>query len=129
MSEDELVLFETKWKEIYTEGIERVFRIAEKRDNQNFDLNQYLKLYNIVSDICISKYSTIRVKCYERLIEIMRVYCTKIYQHIKNAHSSYIVVEFVKKWIAFEEIILRWTLKIFNYLVKYKFKIFSPAQI
>lgn len=45
MSDDELVKFELKWKEIYSEGIEKVFRIAETKENINFDLKQYTKLY------------------------------------------------------------------------------------
>lgn len=48
MSQDELVRFETKWKEIYSEGIEKVFRIAEtkeSKDTDNFDLKQYTRLY------------------------------------------------------------------------------------
>ena len=45
MSEDELVKFETKWREIYTEGIEKLFRIADAKETTNFDVKQYTKLY------------------------------------------------------------------------------------
>jgi hypothetical protein len=45
MSENELITFETKWKEIYTEGIEKLFRIADAKETTSFDLKQYTKLY------------------------------------------------------------------------------------
>jgi hypothetical protein len=45
MSEDELITFEIKWKEIYTEGIEKLFRLAENKEELGFDVKQYTKLY------------------------------------------------------------------------------------
>jgi hypothetical protein len=45
MSEDELIKFESKWREIYSEGIEKLFRIADTKEAVSFDLKQYAKLY------------------------------------------------------------------------------------
>jgi hypothetical protein len=45
MSQDELIKFENKWKEIYSQGIERIFRIAETKESDSFNLKEYTKLY------------------------------------------------------------------------------------
>jgi hypothetical protein len=45
MCEDELVKFESKWREIYSEGIEKLFRIADAKEAVSFDVKQYTKLY------------------------------------------------------------------------------------
>ena len=43
---DETKQFESKWKEIYTEGIEKVFLFAETKANITFSKDDYLKLYS-----------------------------------------------------------------------------------
>ncbi len=118
MSEDELIRFEQKWREIYLEGIEKVFRIAETKKQENFDLKTYTKLYTMVYDICVSKSNIIQVKCYERLIEIMRNYCRKTFDKIKNNFNSNRLIDFVENWVIFEDTVLKWILKFFSYLVK-----------
>lgn len=45
MSHDELVRFEAKWKEIFSQGIEKVFRCAETKQANHFDIQQYTRLY------------------------------------------------------------------------------------
>ncbi len=45
MSEDELVKFEMKWKQIYSEGIEKLFRILEGVEVINIDNKEFIRLY------------------------------------------------------------------------------------
>lgn len=121
MSEDELVKFELKWREIYSEGIEKVFRIAETKQKENFDLKEYMRLYNMVYDICMSKSVSIQEKCYERLCDIMKNYCNKVYEKITIGYSRNILKEFVENWVTFDETVLKWILKFFMFLVNFIF--------
>jgi hypothetical protein len=119
MSEDEITRFELKWKEIYTQGIEKVFRISESPDNsEQINLKQYTQLYTIAYDICVSKSNLIQIKCYERLCETMKNYCIRLYDKIQLRYSQNILQDFVSSWITFEDIVLKWILKFFSYLVK-----------
>jgi len=129
MSEDEISKFESKWKEIYSEGIEKVFAIAENtsrkldniegniKSNQNFDLKQFTKLYTMAYDICTSKYNTVLTKCYDRLCDTIKNYCIKASDKIRSIRSLNTLSDFVESWSTFEEIILKWILKFFSYLV------------
>jgi len=45
---DETKHFDLKWKEIYTQGIEKVFLFAETKANFKFSQNDYLKLYTSI---------------------------------------------------------------------------------
>ncbi len=45
MSEDELKKFEIKWKQLYTEGIEKLFKIADGTLNHTFDVKEYTTIY------------------------------------------------------------------------------------
>lgn len=118
MSEDEITRFEMKWKEIYTEGIEKVFRIAESHADEKFSLDQYARLYTMAYDICLSKSSIIQIKCYERLCETMKNYCMRLYEKLQLCYSSRLLQDFVTSWTTFEETVLKWILKFFSYFVR-----------
>jgi hypothetical protein len=132
MSEDEISKFESKWKEIYSEGIEKVFKLAESysrksnemtnpeaplKSSQNFDLNTFTKLYTMAYDICTSKYNTILTKCYDRLCETIKNYCIRVSENIRSNLSHETLLVFVESWLTFEDIIIKWILKFFSYLV------------
>jgi len=48
MSEDELVKFEIKWKQIYSGGIEKLFRILEGEEINNINNKEFMTLYTYV---------------------------------------------------------------------------------
>jgi hypothetical protein len=117
MDEEDLARFETKWNEIYSQGIEKVFRIAETKQNEIFNLEQYTKLYTIVYDICVTRSHLVQVKCYERLCETMKFYFQKKCEKIQTDYIKSNLAEFVENYITFEETVLKWILKFFSYLV------------
>ncbi len=116
-SDDEIVQFEINWKDIYKAGIEKVFRIAERSTSESFDLKEFSRLYTMAYNICTSKYNTILVKCYDRLCETIRNYCTNAFDRIKQERNSQLLFTFVDEWTKFDTIILKWILKFFSYLV------------
>jgi len=139
MSEDEISKFESKWREIYNEGIEKVFKLAESysrkkydrvnlegqiKTSENFDLKQFTKLYTMAYDICTSKNNSIFNKCYDRLCETIKNYCVGISEKMRSNISYETLAEFVENWLIFEDIILKWILKFFSYLVSDKFYYF-----
>jgi hypothetical protein len=121
MSQDELLRFEVKWNEINTEGIEKVFRIANSKDSENINKEQYIKLYTIAYDICVSKSNIIPIKLYERLLETIKKYCIEVHDKIK--FSRQILFDFVDCWTTFDETVLKWFLKLFSYLTRQNFKV------
>lgn len=120
MSDDELLRFESKWKEIYSEGIEKVFRIADTR-TESINLSQYTKLYTMAYDICVSKSTVIPIKLYDRITETIKVYCVKVFEKIRSSRN--ILQDFVDSWTTFEETVLKWILKLFSYLTRQNFKV------
>jgi hypothetical protein len=120
MSDDELLRFESKWKEIYSEGIEKVFRIADTK-SESINLSQYTKLYTMAYDICVSKSTVIPIKLYERLTETIKIYCVKVFEKIRSSRN--ILQDFVESWTTFEETVLKWILKLFSYLTRQNFKV------
>lgn len=121
MSDDEILIFETKWNELYSEGIEKIFRIAEQKNKETINLQQYTQLYTIVYDICSSKSSLIAMKLYERILETIKKYCIKLQD--KNQTSRYDLEEFVKFWRTFEDVILKWFIKLFSYFTRQTIKV------
>jgi hypothetical protein len=118
MTDQELTRFETKWRELSNEGLEVVFRIAETKENFSFSLQQYTKLYTLAYDICNSTSShTMIGKCYDRLLETIKLYCMKKFQNMQQRFNKQPLLDFVENWETFEGIILKWILKFFSYLV------------
>jgi hypothetical protein len=120
MKHDEFVTFESQWSEIYSEGIERVFRIADYRINEGINLMQYSKLYTIAYNMCTSKSGNIAVKVYERLTEVIKNYCERIFEKIRFSHS--LLLDFVTSWTSYNETVVKWILKVFNILTRANFK-------
>jgi hypothetical protein len=120
MKNDELVTFESQWSEIYNEGIERVFRIADYRINEGINLTQYSKLYTIAYNMCTSKSASITLKVYERLTDVIKNYCERIFEKIR--YSPSLLFDFVTSWTSYNETVVKWILKVFNILTRDNFK-------
>jgi hypothetical protein len=113
MSDDEIFLFENYWNDLYTSGIEKIFRMATQNSKETIDLNLYSRLYGIVFQMSSSKSSSIIKIFYQRLLETIKKFCLKM-----NETSNQTFEEFVKCWKSYDEVVIKWFTKIFAYFTR-----------
>ena len=120
IEKDELAQFETRWKQIDELGFVKMLNYAaHPSDPTNYDFakEEYLTVYSKVYEILMSKNPEIRNLCYQRLSSTLKFFCLFFLEKIKNTNS---LLEFVDKWNIYENIVLKWVLKVFRYLSRVK---------
>ena len=120
IEKDELAQFETRWKQIDELGFVKMLNYAaHPSDPTNYDFakEEYLTVYSKVYEILMSKNPEIRNLCYQRLSSTLKFFCENVLEKIKNTNS---LLEFVDKWNIYENIVLKWVLKVFRYLSRVK---------
>lgn len=120
IEKEELAQFESKWKQIDELGFVKMLDYAahpSEPTNYDFSKEEYLTVYSKVYEILMSKNPDIRNLCYQRLSSTLKFFCENVYEKVKNSNS---LLEFVDKWNVYENIVLKWVLKVFRYLSRVK---------
>lgn len=129
IEQEELNQFETRWKQIEDSGFNEMLAYAKNplaAKSFSIDLSNYLSLYTLVYDILMSKNQSIRTLCYERLCTNLKTHCQEVYTELQQTNS---VKDFTTKWRIYKEIILKWVLKVFNYLSRLKILIQKTSSL
>lgn len=129
IEQEELNQFETRWKQIEDSGFNEMLAYAKNplaAKSFSIDLSNYLSLYTLVYDILMSKNQNIRTLCYERLCTNLKTHCQEVYTELQRTNS---VKDFTTKWRIYKEIILKWVLKVFNYLSRLKILIQKTSSL
>ena len=120
IEKEELAEFESRWKLIDKLGFVKMLNYATNPpnpDKYDFDKDEYLTMYTKVYDILMSKNPEIRNLCYQRLSSTLKYHCQNIFEKLKANPS---LLEFIDKWNIYENIVLKWILKVFKYLSRVK---------
>ena len=120
IEKEELSLLETRWKQIEELGFQKMLNYAaHPSDPSNYDFpkEEYLTVYSKVYEILMSKNPEIRNLCYQRLSSSLKYFCQNVFEKIQNSNS---LLEFVDSWNIYENIVLKWVLKVFRYLSRVK---------
>lgn len=120
MNIDEVKYFENLWNEIYTEGIELILTKADNEDYSNIKLEVFTKLYSKVSDILLMKSITTPSKLNDKLENVVKKYtlnrATVLFEDLESTNTKSLLFEFSKFWSIYNNIIIKWTLKVFSIL-------------
>ena len=114
IEKEELAEFESRWKLIDKLGFVKMLNYAtnpSNPDKYDFDKGDYLTMYTKVYDILMSKNPEIRNLCYQRLSSTLKYHCQNIFEKLKANPS---LLEFIDKWNIYENIVLKWILKVFK---------------
>jgi hypothetical protein len=78
MNYDDVKKFENLWNQIYTEGVEVILTKADNADFSNISLQEYTRLYSLVTDILMMKSITTPTKLNDKLEHAVKLYTVEV---------------------------------------------------
>ena len=109
------IMFRKNWENIIQNGFNKIFSYM-KNDNNGIpfqmQMNEVLKQYNLIYEICMSRNSEIRKLCEVNLEEQLRKYCCSFLEESENKID---LKNFILKWTSYSGVLYNWLKKTFKY--------------
>ena len=109
------IMFRKNWENIVQNGFNKIFSYM-KNDNNGIpfqmQMNEVLKQYNLIYEICMSRNSEIRKLCEVNLEEQLRKYCCSFLEESENKID---LKNFILKWTSYSGVLYNWLKKTFKY--------------
>ena len=118
--QEDRIMFNKNWEKLVQNGFNKIFSYMKKENNSTpyqMQMQDILKQYDLVYQICMSRNPEIRKLCEVNLEKQLRTYLSNILEESGNKID---LKNFISNWISYSRILYSWLKKSFKYFDKMK---------
>ena len=118
--QEDRIMFNKNWEKLVQNGFNKIFSYMKKENNSTpyqMQMQDILKQYDLVYQICMSKNPEIRKLCEVNLEKQLRTYLSNILEESGNKID---LKNFISNWISYSRVLYSWLKKTFKYFDKMK---------
>ena len=118
--QEDRIMFNKNWEKLVQNGFNKIFSYMKKENNSTpyqMQMQDILKQYDLVYQICMSRNPEIRKLCEVNLEKQLRTYLSNILEESGNKID---LKNFISNWISYSRVLYSWLKKTFKYFDKMK---------
>ena len=118
--QEDRIMFNKNWEKLVQNGFNKIFSYMKKENNSTpyqMQMQDILKQYDLVYQICMSRNPEIRKLCEVNLEKQLRTYLSNILEESGNRID---LQKFISNWISYSRVLYSWLKKTFKYFDKMK---------
>ena len=118
--QEDRIMFNKNWEKLVQNGFNKIFSYMKKENNSTpyqMQMQDILKQYDLVYQICMSRNPEIRKLCEVNLEKQLRTYLSNILEESGNKID---LKNFISNWISYSRVLYYWIKKTFKYFDKMK---------
>ena len=118
--QEDRIMFNKNWEKLVQNGFNKIFSYMKKESNSTpyqMQMQDILKQYDLVYQICMSRNPEIRKLCEVNLEKQLRTYLSNILEESGNRID---LQKFISNWISYSRVLYSWLKKTFKYFDKMK---------
>ena len=118
--QEDRIMFNKNWEKLVQNGFNKIFSYMKKENNATpyqMQMQDILKQYDLVYQICMSRNPEIRKLCEVNLEKQLRTYLSNILEESGNRID---LQKFISNWISYSRVLYSWLKKTFKYFDKMK---------